>query len=75
VHTSSPQSKAARFYGKALRQLLTDGLGGIDVYIVKPELKVCEDALVSAAITCFAPGANRSKLTRPLKPFTRNIGI
>jgi adenine-specific DNA-methyltransferase len=49
-------------YGKALRQLLTDGLGGKDVYIVKPELKVFEDVLVSAAVTCFAPGANRSQL-------------
>lgn len=44
-------------YGQALRDMLADGLGGTDVYVVAPELQVFEDAMVSAAITCFAPDA------------------
>ncbi len=43
-------------YGQALRDMLTDGLGGTEIYGVAPELQVFEDAMVSAAITCFAPG-------------------
>ncbi len=43
-------------YGQALRDMLTDGLGGTEIYVVAPELQVFEDAMVSAAITCFAPG-------------------
>ena len=46
-------------YGKALRDLLSNGLGGKAVFAVAPELCVFDDALVSAAITCFAPGATR----------------
>lgn len=49
-------------YGQALRQLLTDGLGGNDVFVVDPTVQVFGDALVTAAITCFAPGSSRSEL-------------
>ena len=42
-------------YGKALRDLLTNGLGGRSVHVVNPSLQVFGDALVSAAITCFEP--------------------
>jgi adenine-specific DNA-methyltransferase len=43
-------------YGSALRELLTDKLGGIAVCAAEPELRLFDDALVSAAITAFAPG-------------------
>lgn len=49
-------------YGQALRQLLTNGLGGKDVFVVDPTVQVFGDALVSAAITCFAPGSKRTEL-------------
>lgn len=49
-------------YGQALRQLLTNGLGGKDVFVVDPQIKVFDDALVSAAITCFAVGSKRTEL-------------
>lgn len=49
-------------YGQALRQLLTNGLGGKDVFVVAPTVQVFGDALVSAAITCFAPGSKRTEL-------------
>lgn len=45
-------------YGQALRDMLTDGLGGTEIHVVAPELQVFEDAMVSAAITCFAPGSS-----------------
>lgn len=43
-------------YGSALRELLTANLGGIAVCAAEPELRLFDDALVSAAITAFAPG-------------------
>ena len=49
-------------YGQALRQLLTNGLGGNDVFVVDPTVQVFGDALVSAAITCFSPGSKDTKL-------------
>lgn len=49
-------------YGQALRQLLTNGLGGKDVFVVDPTVPVFGDAMVSAAITCFAPGSKRTEL-------------
>lgn len=50
-------------YGQALRDLLCNGLGGRAVFAVAPELKIFEDALVSAAITCFSPGRKATSLT------------
>lgn len=50
-------------YGKALRDLLSNGLGGKAVFAVAPELAVFGDALVSAAVTCFAPGAPRKTIS------------
>ncbi|HUX24396.1 MAG TPA: class I SAM-dependent methyltransferase [Burkholderiales bacterium] len=49
-------------YGKALRDLLSNGLGGKAVFAVAPELCVFDDALVSAAIACFAPGSLRKSI-------------
>lgn len=44
-------------YGQSLRDLLTNGLGGRAVFVVSPEVSVFGDAMVTACITCFAPGS------------------
>lgn len=50
-------------YGQALRSLLTNGLGGREVFWLDPEVQVFEDALVSAVVTGFTPGVHRKSLT------------
>ncbi|MBB3196849.1 class I SAM-dependent methyltransferase [Roseateles terrae] len=47
-------------YGQALRDMLANGLGGTEIHVVAPELQVFEDAMVSAAITCFSPEATQA---------------
>jgi len=49
-------------YGSALRELLTNGLGGKDVFVIDPTVKVFGDAMVSASITTFSPGITRGGL-------------
>lgn len=49
-------------YGQALRQLLTNGLGGKDVFVVDPEVQIFGDAMVSAAITGFSHGSDRTEV-------------
>ncbi len=49
-------------YGRSLRLMLMNGLGGTDVFVAEPQLQVFDDAMVSAAITGFAPGAKRAGL-------------
>lgn len=60
-------------YGKALRDLLSNGLGGKAVFAVAPELAVFGDAMVSAAVTCFAPGSIRGSIN--FKRITRVIEL
>jgi adenine-specific DNA-methyltransferase len=49
-------------YGRSLRQMLVNGLGGTDVFVADPQLPVFSDAMVSAAIAGFLPGAKRTAL-------------
>lgn len=49
-------------YGQALRDLLTNGLGGSALFVVAPTIPVFGDALVSACITCFAPGTHTQEI-------------
>jgi adenine-specific DNA-methyltransferase len=49
-------------YGSALRGMLTNGLGGQGVFVVDPSVALFGDAMVSAAITCFAPGRARASI-------------
>ena len=49
-------------YGSTLREMLANGLGGRDLFVVAPELQVFEDAMVTAAITGFAPGSRNPGL-------------
>lgn len=49
-------------YGQSLRDLLTNGLGGRAVFVVSPEVPVFGDAMVTACITCFAPGSENAEI-------------
>jgi adenine-specific DNA-methyltransferase len=49
-------------YGQSLRDLMTNGLGGKAVFVVSPKIPVFGDALVSACITCFAPGSESAEI-------------
>jgi hypothetical protein len=49
-------------YGSSLRDMLVGQLGGTDVFVVEPQLQVFDDAMVSAAITGFAPGSGPTSL-------------
>ncbi len=43
-------------YGRALRQLLADGLGGTALHVLDPAVAAFPDAATTAAITCFRVG-------------------
>jgi hypothetical protein len=43
-------------YGRLVRELLLDGLGGQAIHVVEPTATPFEDAAVTAAITCFRAG-------------------
>ncbi|NHZ66964.1 class I SAM-dependent methyltransferase [Massilia genomosp. 1] len=49
-------------YGQSMRDMMTNGLGGREIYVVAPEVPVFGDAMVSACITCFAPGSTGNTL-------------
>ena len=43
-------------YGRLVRELLLDGLGGEAIHVLEPTAAPFEDAAVTAAITCFRAG-------------------
>ena len=43
-------------YGRALRRLLADGLGGTALHVLAPAVTAFPDATTTAAITCFRVG-------------------
>jgi adenine-specific DNA-methyltransferase len=43
-------------YGRLVRELLLDGLGGEAIHVLEPTAVAFEDAAVTAAITCFRAG-------------------
>lgn len=49
-------------YGRLVRDLLLDGLGGTAVHVLDPQVRVFPDATTTAAITCFDLGAQPSSL-------------
>jgi adenine-specific DNA-methyltransferase len=49
-------------YGQSMRDMMTNGLGGRAVFVVAPEVPVFGDAMVSACITCFAPGSTENEI-------------
>ena len=44
-------------YGKLLRGMLTDGLGGESVHVLAPQALAFEDAATTASVTCFQIGS------------------
>ncbi len=44
-------------YGKLMRGMLTDGLGGESVHVLAPEAQAFEDAATTASVTCFQIGS------------------
>ena len=58
-------------YGRALRQLLADGLGGTALHVLDPSVAAFPDATTTAAITCFRVG-RRPKCFRVRAVETRN---
>lgn len=49
-------------YGSVLRSLLSDGLGGLAIHILAPQLQPFADAITTGAITCFRVGGPPSQL-------------
>lgn len=43
-------------YGATLRQLLADGLGGVALHVLEPDVMPFADATTTGAITCFRVG-------------------
>ncbi|HEY7248452.1 MAG TPA: N-6 DNA methylase [Xanthobacteraceae bacterium] len=50
-------------YGRVLRQLLLDGLGGTAVHLMDPKAQPFADALTTGAITCFHVGKQQASIT------------
>lgn len=49
-------------YGRLLREMLTNGLGGESIHVVAPEAMPFENTAVTAAVTCFRVGSAASSL-------------
>ncbi len=63
-------------YGDALRRLLAKEMGCTSVHLVDHSAPVFEDALTSAAITCFEVGSSRRKINfHTLKSSQGNLRI
>lgn len=43
-------------YGAALRQLLADGLGGVEIHLLEPTAEAFPGTMTTAAVTCFRIG-------------------
>ena len=50
-------------YGKTLRAMLVDGLGGVGIDIIDPRAQPFADAMVTGAITCFRVGQGPAEIT------------
>src|SRR5262249_59216853 len=53
-------------YGRVVRELLLDGLGGTAVHLLEPTVAPFPDAATTGASTCFTLGAPPASL--PLRP-------
>ena len=47
-------------YGRLVRGLLLDGLGGESLHLIDPAVPVFTDAMATSVITCFRPGRRHS---------------
>ncbi len=57
-------------YGRLVRGLLLDGLGGESLHLIEPAVPVFTDAMATSVITCFRPGraTRRVRLDRVAGP-------
>lgn len=49
-------------YGRLVRELLLDGLGGTAIHVLEPTITPFEDAATTAAITCFRLGSRPTSI-------------
>ena len=49
-------------YGRLLRTMLTDGLGGESIHVIDPEAMPFENAATTAAVTCFRVGSEATSV-------------
>lgn len=49
-------------YGALVRELVLDGLGGLGVHVIAPEVEPFEDAQTTGSITCFEIGSKPRSL-------------
>jgi len=49
-------------YGKVLRHMLTNGLGGLSIHVLSPESLPFNDAHTTGAITCFKVGSTQTSI-------------
>ncbi len=61
-------------YGRLVRELLLDGLGGEAIHVVEPTAVPFEDASVTAAITCFRAGRRPGALRLRRVADVRRLG-
>lgn len=50
-------------YGRLVRQLLLDGLGGMSLHVLEPKTAPFADATTTGAITCFQVGSRAPSIT------------
>ncbi|HVV11805.1 class I SAM-dependent methyltransferase [Amycolatopsis sp.] len=61
-------------YGRLIRQLLLDGLGGHSVHVLDPQAAPFSDATTTGAITCFRIGSKPPSLKLRRVKATRDLG-
>lgn len=61
-------------YGRLVRELLLDGLGGSAIHVVDPEAQAFEDAQTTASITCFEIGSQPKSLRLKRVKTVKDLG-
>lgn len=61
-------------YGAALRTALLDGMGGVGLHLLPPEVAAFNDAMTTAVITCFEVGKTSSGVRMRTAPSASALG-
>lgn len=62
-------------YGRLVRELLLDGLGGQAVHVLDPTIEVFPDAATTAAITCFRIGSRPESIRLRKVERVEDLGV
>lgn len=63
-------------YGSALRQLLTDELGGVALHVLEPTVEAFPGTATTAAVTCFRVGETQKRMrVRSVTRLSRMNGL